>query len=146
MPVFNNTDAGGPATSLGQPITPASSCPALGLGAGAAQSSSLMLQAANTSPKSAGKRSPKLWSKRNPSVVPINDPGPPLVEWPAAFPSTKEEFSKLHEDFGKEVKKLIADWSKKGQPEVVQEDNLIDFGWSRLNANLHFSYSWGFFF
>lgn len=88
-----------------------------------------MLQAANTSPKSAGKRSPKLWPKRNTSVVPINDPGPPLVEWPAAFPSTKfTEFSKLHEDFGKEVKKLIADWSKKGRPEVVQEDNLIDFG------------------
>lgn len=87
-----------------------------------------MFQPVNISPKPAAKRSPMLWPKRNANVVPLNDPGPPLVEWPAAFPVTKEEFCKLHEDFGKEVKLLIAKWSKKGRPEVAQEENLIDFG------------------
>lgn len=61
--------------------------------------------------------------------MPINTPAPPLGEWSALCLGTKEEFSKLHEDFGKEVKELIAGWSKRGRgDEVVQEENLIDFG------------------
>lgn len=87
-----------------------------------------MFQPVNISPGSAAKRSPMLWSKRNANVVSPNDLGPPLVDWPAAFPITKEEFCKLHEDFGKEVKVLISEWSKKGRPEVAPEENLIDFG------------------
>lgn len=87
-----------------------------------------MLQPVNISPASAAKRSPMLWSKRNANAVSTNDPGPPLVDWPAAFPITKEEFCKLHEDFGKEVKVLISEWSKKGRAEVAPEENLIDFG------------------
>lgn len=128
MPVFNNAEAGYPTASLGQPLTPVSSCPTSSVSAVATQSSGLMFQPVNISPKPAAKRSPMLWPKRNANVVPLNDSGPPLVEWPAAFPVIKEEFCKLHEDFGKEVKLLIAKWSKKGRPEVAQEENLIDFG------------------
>lgn len=62
-------------------------------------------------------------------MVPVNTAAPPFGEWSAVCLGTKEEFSKLHEDFGKEVKELIADWSKRGRgDEVVQEENLIDFG------------------
>ncbi len=62
-------------------------------------------------------------------MVPVNTPAQPLGEWSAVCFATKEEFSKMHEDFGKEVKELIADWLKRGRgDEVVQEENLIDFG------------------
>lgn len=135
MPVFNNTEAGRPPATLGQQLTPVSSCPMLSVGAVATQSSMLMFQPVNISPKSAARRSPMLWPKRNSNMISNNDPGPPLVEWPPALPVTKEEFCKLHEDFGKEVKVLIADWSKKQRPEAVAEENLIDFGWSQRNTN-----------
>lgn len=128
MPVFNKAEPGNPTASLGRPLTPVSSCPTLGVSAAATQSSSMMFQPVNISPKSAASRSPMLWPKRNANVVPRNDPGPPLVEWPPAFPIVKEEFCKLHEDFGEEVKVLIAEWSKKRRRDVGQEENLIDFG------------------
>lgn len=87
-----------------------------------------MFQPVNIAPGSAAKRSPMLWSRRNANVVSSNDPGPTLVDWPAAFPIAKEQFCKLHEDFGKEVKVLISEWSKKERPDVAPEENLIDFG------------------
>lgn len=62
-------------------------------------------------------------------MVPVNTPAPPLGEWSGLCLSTKEEFTKLHEDYGKEVKELIADWSKRGRgEEAVEGGNLIDFG------------------
>lgn len=51
-----------------------------------------------------------------------------VEEWLEVCSSTKEEFRKLHEDFGKEVKELIADWSKKGRADEAGGENLIDFG------------------
>lgn len=51
-----------------------------------------------------------------------------VKEWLEVCPSTKEEFGKLHEDFGKEVKELIADWSKRGRADEAGGENLIDFG------------------
>ncbi|XP_038154727.1 sesquipedalian-1-like isoform X2 [Cyprinodon tularosa] len=60
--------------------------------------------------------------------------------YPATLPSTQasilpssadpeEDFNKMHEDFGKEVKKLICDWSRKrGGGELAAEESLIDFG------------------
>lgn len=50
------------------------------------------------------------------------------VEWFEVGSSTKEEFVKLHEDFGKEVKELIAGWSRKGRADEAGGGNLIDFG------------------
>lgn len=51
-----------------------------------------------------------------------------LDEWLDARYSTNEEFGKLHEDFGKEVRELIADWSKSVRADEAGEENLIDFG------------------
>lgn len=99
-----------------------------GVGAGLSSATSQRLQAPTMSPKTASKRSPKLWPKRNANVVPVNGPAPPWGGWSAVESGTKEEFSKLHQEFGKEVRELIADWSKKGQGAEVVEEDLIDFG------------------
>lgn len=125
MPNFNIPAEAGYSAAL----STQASVPGAGPVAGPGLSSSQMLQAPTMTSKSASKRSPKLWPKRSANVVPINTPAPPLGEWSGLFLGTQEEFIKLHEDFGKEVKELIADWSKRGRgDEVVQEENLIDFG------------------
>lgn len=126
MPHFNTAEAGYAAAYQIAPSSTPPLYPAAGVGAGAGLSSVQMLQVQS---KSASKRSPKLWSKRNANVVPVNTPASPMGEWLGSCSGTKEEFIQLHEDFGKEVKELIADWSKRGQADnVVQDENLIDFG------------------
>lgn len=125
MPSFT-AEAGFPAASClsGQTST-LPSFPAQGAGAGVGP----MLQAPTVSSRTASKRSPKLWPKRSANVVPVNTPAPPLGEWSGVSFSSQEDFSKLHDDYGKEVKELIADWSRRGRGvDVVQEENLIDFG------------------
>ncbi|XP_067100203.1 sesquipedalian-1-like isoform X2 [Osmerus mordax] len=88
-----------------------------------------MLLTPATTSKPANRRSPKLWPKRNANVVPISGPAPPQGEWAVIESGLKDDFSKLHEDFGKEVRELIADWLRRRQDEeVVHEENLIDFG------------------
>uniref|UniRef100_A0A3Q3IZF4 Sesquipedalian n=1 Tax=Monopterus albus TaxID=43700 RepID=A0A3Q3IZF4_MONAL len=75
-----------------------------------------------------GIRSPKLRHKGNANVLPISAPALPVGER-SGICLGKEEFSKLHEDFGKEVKELIAEWSKQRRGgAAAQEENLIDFG------------------
>ncbi|XP_072229205.1 sesquipedalian-1-like [Leuresthes tenuis] len=96
--------------------------------AGAAPSQLLQPQSISSS-RATSKRSPKLWPKRNANVAPASTPPLPVVEYSGFCLGTQEDFSKLHEDFGKEIKELIADWSKRGHVgEGVQEENLIDFG------------------
>lgn len=51
-----------------------------------------------------------------------------VEEWLEVCSSTTDEFGELHEDFGKEVKELIADWSKRGRADEAGGENLIDFG------------------
>ena len=89
-----------------------------------------MLQpAAVPSPRAASKRSPKLWSKKSANAASAGTPALPMAEWSGFCLDTKEDFSKLHEDFGKEVKELILQWSKRAcAGEDGQEENLIDFG------------------
>ncbi|XP_066498755.1 sesquipedalian-1 [Hoplias malabaricus] len=79
--------------------------------------------------KTAYKRSPKLWPKRHAYVTPLNGPAPSLGEWPPVCFEPLEEFSKLHEYYGNEVKQLRADWlrSKREQEGHIEED-LIDLG------------------
>ncbi|XP_018542805.1 LOW QUALITY PROTEIN: sesquipedalian-1-like [Lates calcarifer] len=128
MPNFNTTEAGYSAAyqSAQASMMPPYSAP--GAAAGPTLGSNVMLQTLAISSKTASKRSPKLWPKRNANVVPVNTPAPPMGEWPAVC-FNKDDFSKLHEDFGKEVKELIARWSKRGQGgEAAQGENLIDFG------------------
>ncbi|KAM9424988.1 sesquipedalian-1-like isoform 1-T2 [Pholidichthys leucotaenia] len=104
------------------------------LGAGAVMTSSPILQDPNTlKPVNKNLRSPKLRPKRNANMVSNNNAALSIVssmeEWPEIFSTTKEDFGKLHEDFGKEIKELIASWSKKVHGGgAVQEENLIDFG------------------
>ncbi|XP_071752053.2 sesquipedalian-1-like isoform X3 [Centroberyx gerrardi] len=129
MPSFSTAEAASSTAWQSARISTLPQHPAPGVGAGPSFSSNQRLQAPPISSKPASKRSPKLWPKRNANVVPINGPAPPLGEWSAAGTGTKEEFSKLHEEFGKDVKELIADWSKRGRgDEVIQEEDLIDFG------------------
>ncbi|XP_008302293.1 sesquipedalian-1-like [Stegastes partitus] len=131
MPNFSTAQVEYPAPFMNTQAATLSSYPSPAVAAGPGLGSSPLLQAPNVSPRSASKKSPKLWPKRSANVVPINAPAPArsMGEWSAMCFSTKEEFSKLHEDFGKEVKELIAGWSRRGNDgEVAQEGNLIDFG------------------
>lgn len=106
--------------------------PAGALAAGPSASSIPTLQTPAVPLKSTAKRSPKLWPKRSANVTPISGPAPPAGDWTAVCSGTWEEFSKLHADFGKEVKDLIADWSRSGQAgPVALRENLIDL--SSLN-------------
>nr|XP_061807143.1 sesquipedalian-1-like [Nerophis lumbriciformis] len=97
--------------------------------AGATATSVPKLQTPAVALKSTIKKSPKLWPKRTANVAPIDGPPPPAGDWSAVRSGTiQEEFSKLHEDFGKEVKELIADWSRSGRSaQVTLKENLIDF-------------------
>lgn len=79
--------------------------------------------------KANNKRSPKLWPKRNAHVTPLNGPAPSYGEWPVVGFDPLEEFSKLHEHYGNEVKQLRADWLKKKRKETgYVEEDLIDLG------------------
>ncbi|XP_074519457.1 sesquipedalian-1-like isoform X2 [Halichoeres trimaculatus] len=129
LPHFSTAQPGFPSASLSKQTSTLPSYPAPVAGAGLYPTSNQMLTAPTVSSKTASKRSPKLWPKKSANVVPVNNPPPPLGDWSGLCFSTKDEFGKLHEDFGKEVKELIADWLKKGRGgENVQEENLIDFG------------------
>lgn len=128
-PNFSTAEAGYPAAHQSAQSLTLPSFPATGVAAGPSLSSNQMLLPTAISSKAASKRSPKLWPKRSSNVVPVNTPALPLGEWSGVCLGTKEDFTKLHEDFGKEVKELIVDWSKRGQvDDVVQEEDLIDFG------------------
>ncbi|KAL0197707.1 hypothetical protein M9458_006247, partial [Cirrhinus mrigala] len=79
--------------------------------------------------KTTNKRSPKLWPKRNAHVTPLNGPSPSYGEWPVVNFDPLEDFSKLHEYYGKEIKQLRADWLKKKRGEVgYAAEDLIDLG------------------
>ncbi|KAG9264025.1 sesquipedalian-1 [Astyanax mexicanus] len=92
-------------------------------------SSALQSPAVHTPVRTTNKRSPKLWPKRNAHVTPLNGPAPPHGEWPLMCFDPLEEFSKLHEYYGNEVKQLRADWLKsKRLEEGHVEEDLIDLG------------------
>lgn len=126
LPNFNRAGANYPGVAFGASTLPSFSNAAVGAAPGL--SPNLMLQPRTVSTKTASKKSPKLWPKRSANVMPLNTPALQMGEW-SGLCFDKEDFSKLHEDFGKDIKELIADWSKRGQAAgIVQEENLIDFG------------------
>ncbi|XP_034049267.1 sesquipedalian-1-like isoform X2 [Thalassophryne amazonica] len=95
-----------------------------GVGSEPSLNSSQLLQPTPVPAKPASKRSPKLRPKKVANVMPVTDS---MMEQSLVASGAKEDFYKLHEDFGKEVKELIADWSKRaGGDDIV--GNLIDFG------------------
>lgn len=78
---------------------------------------------------SKAKKSPKLWPRRNAYVTPINGPAPLYGEWPLVGLDTLEEFSKLHDYYGQEVKKAREDWLRSQQAGEQRGDgDLIDLG------------------
>ncbi|CAN9509216.1 unnamed protein product [Ophioblennius macclurei] len=122
LPNFSSAQANYPgASSFSARTSTLPSFPNTALGAAPALGPNLMLSARS-------KKSPKLWPKKSANVVPVNTPALHFGEW-SAISFDKEDFSKLHEDFGKDIKELIAEWSKRGQAVGnVPEENLIDFG------------------
>ncbi|XP_061823804.1 sesquipedalian-1-like [Nerophis lumbriciformis] len=101
---------------------------AAAVSSGPSVSSNRTLLTPSIPPKSASRRSPKLWPKRTANVTPVDEPAPPAGDWSAVCSGTQEDFEKLHEDFGKEVKDLIAEWSRSRQVgKAALEENLIDF-------------------
>ncbi|XP_051967955.1 sesquipedalian-1-like [Xyrauchen texanus] len=88
-----------------------------------ATSSNNLLQAPPTTNKTANKKSSKLWPMRHTNVTPGNATAPPLGEQS----DLANDFSKLHEAYGKEVRDLIADWKKKRRGETI-EGKFIDLG------------------
>lgn len=97
--------------------------PAPALGAAPSPNSSPNLQALTVSSKTSSKKSPKLRPKKNTNVVSAFDPFLAIGE------GSECDFSQLHEDYGKEVRDLIATWSKRRHGGAdVQKENLIDFG------------------
>ncbi|KAM4715500.1 sesquipedalian-2-like [Anableps anableps] len=130
MPNFHASGPNYPTTFPSADTSALSSFPGPSVGPGASLSSNQMLQSSNISAaRAVPKKSPKLWSKRNSNMVPVSTPALPMLEYSSLSLDSVEDFSKLHEDFGKEVKKLIADWSRKkfGEEEALEE-SLIDLG------------------
>ncbi|XP_013869411.1 sesquipedalian-1 [Austrofundulus limnaeus] len=119
MPSFPTAaDASSPST--------AASYSAQVLGAGAPLSSNPELQVPN---RSANKKSSKMWPQRTSDMVPVGTLAQGLGLGLGLGLVSEDDFMKLHEEFGKEIKELIADWSKKKHGGgFVQEENLIDFG------------------
>ncbi|XP_029954134.1 sesquipedalian-1-like [Salarias fasciatus] len=128
LPNFSRAEAIYPGSAFGTRTSTLPAFPNAAVAAGPAPGPSLMPPPRSVSGKAASKKSPKLWPKKSANVVPVNAPALQAGEW-SALCFDKEDFSKLHEDFGKDIKELIADWSKRGQAVgIVQEENLIDFG------------------
>uniref|UniRef100_A0A3P9JFG2 Sesquipedalian n=1 Tax=Oryzias latipes TaxID=8090 RepID=A0A3P9JFG2_ORYLA len=74
------------------------------------------------------KRSPKLWPKKSTNMVSHSTPAMPTADWVDYSSGTVEDFQTLHEEFGKEVKKLITVWAKRTGLDQNVEEDLINFG------------------
>lgn len=61
-------------------------------------------------------------------MVAASTPAHLVLEYSGLCFDAEEDFSKLHEDFGKEIRKLISDWKNRGDGQAVLEESLIDFG------------------
>lgn len=92
-------------------------------------SASTVLPAPSTPTKAISKKSPKVWHKRNAHVTPLNGPAPSYGEWPLVGFDPFEDFSKLHDYYGQEVKQAKEEWLKSQQAEEEHSDkDLIDLG------------------
>nr|XP_015818699.2 sesquipedalian-1 [Nothobranchius furzeri] len=123
MPNFHSSGPNDPGAYLNPLASAQASYPSHVFRTGAPLSSSQHLQ---TLSRTSTKKSPKPRPNRGANM---STAGADTLEMSSFFLDTEEEFSKMHDDFGKEVKELIAVWTKKiSGVEAVQEENLIDFG------------------
>ncbi|KAJ0060602.1 hypothetical protein NL108_016587, partial [Boleophthalmus pectinirostris] len=115
--------------SSSQPTIASSSSaagPALGPCLRAGPVAGPMLQpSAAISTKPTLKKSPKLWPKKATNAVNTQPSSMFFGDFAGITLDPQDEFVKMHEEFGKEIKKLISHWAKR-RPDG-QED-LIDFG------------------
>ncbi|XP_058510126.1 sesquipedalian-1 isoform X1 [Solea solea] len=88
-------------------------------------SASSVLQAPSMSSRVAAKKSPKLWHRRNALVTPLNGPAP-YGEWPLVGLDLFEDFSKLHDYYGQEVRRAKGEWLRSRR--TAEDGDLIDLG------------------
>ncbi|XP_029365129.1 sesquipedalian-1 isoform X2 [Echeneis naucrates] len=76
------------------------------------------------------KKSPKLWPRRNALVTPLNKPAPQYSEWPLVGFDPLEDFRKIHDYYGQEVKKAREEWLRSRRAAEEQQDDgaLIKLG------------------
>lgn len=120
MPKFPTSEASlRPHPSSAQPSVSAS---VPGAGPGVVPGPILQPTAA-ISAKSTPKRSPKIKPKKTTNAANVHTPAM-FYDWTGVPSDSLDEFIKMHEEFGKEVKELIYRWAKKSPD---GEENLIDF-------------------
>lgn len=95
---------------------------------GRSHSASTLLQ--SPLPKVMPRKSPKLFARRNAHVTPLNGPPPQFSEWPFVDFDPLQEFSKLHDYYGQEVKKAREEWlrSRQTREERADDKDLIELG------------------
>ncbi|XP_034047218.1 sesquipedalian-1 isoform X2 [Thalassophryne amazonica] len=92
-------------------------------------SADTVLQPQSIPSKVAAKKCPKLWPRRNALVTPLNGPAPSYGEWPLVGLDPLQDFSKLHDYYGLEVKQAREEWLRSRQREEEQsEEDLMDLG------------------
>lgn len=75
-----------------------------------------------------------VWLRRNTAITPLTGPAASNGEWPSSL-SPLDDFRKLHDYYGEEVKKVRAEWlERRGEGEEEEEEeqrgeeDLIDLG------------------
>ncbi|KAJ0015946.1 hypothetical protein NQD34_014236 [Periophthalmus magnuspinnatus] len=134
MPYFPISEAGRASTfpslrsSSSQPTFASSSSGAghsLGPGFRVGPMADPVLQpSAAISAKPTLRKSPKLWSKKATNAVNTQPSSTFFGDFAGVILEPEDEFVKMHEEFGKEIKKLISHWATRGPD---GQENLIDF-------------------
>ncbi|KAK1794404.1 hypothetical protein P4O66_011281, partial [Electrophorus voltai] len=90
-----------------------------------APSNRQLTQSLAQSTRPIGKRSPKPWPKWHANIPAVEGYTPPLGEWSEPM----KDFCQMHENFGKEVRQLMADWKKRAETKMaLSEEDLINLG------------------
>lgn len=96
------------------------------VGKARSQSASTLLQA----PAKAISQKCPMWLRRNAHITPLNGPAASIGEWPLVDLNPLQDFKRLHNYYGQEVKKAREEWLKsQGKEEQRGEGDLIDLGW-----------------
>lgn len=70
-----------------------------------------------------------MWLTRNAIITPLNGPAASIREWPLVDLNLLQDFKRLHDYYGQEVKKARDEWLKSQEKEVQRgEGDLIDLG------------------